>query len=183
MDTSEYKKIGKDVWIGDLVNIGRPQLVSIGDHVAIDPFFHCTTQLNIGSHVHISSHVSVIGSKEGLLIMKEFTNIATGGRIVCGSDNFKGEGIVSAPGLPDEYKDSLTIEPITFEPFANTGANVIILPGVTLPQGVVIGAGSLVREKDVLEPWTIYAGNPLQKIGDRPREKILAYAEKMGYTY
>lgn len=47
------------------------------------------------------------------------------------------------------------------------GYRAIILPGVTIGEGAVIGAGSVVT-KDV-EPFAIVAGNPARKVGDRPR--------------
>lgn len=182
-DFSILKYVGEDVLINKLVSIVRPELITLGSHVAIDPFFHCTTALETGDYVHISSHVSIIGGKSGLLKMGNFTNISTHGVMVCGSDSFKGEGIVSAPGLPQEYRDTLMVEPIIFEDFANTGARVTILPGVTLPQGVAIGADSLIRKSDPLEPWTIYAGNPLRKIRERPRDNMLKYARSLGYEH
>lgn len=45
------------------------------------------------------------------------------------------------------------------------GANSIILPGVTIGEGAVIAAGSVVN-KDV-EPYTIVGGIPAKKIKDR----------------
>ena len=42
----------------------------------------------------------------------------------------------------------------------------IILPGITIGEGAVVGAGSVVT-KDV-EPYTIVAGNPARLIGKRP---------------
>lgn len=45
-------------------------------------------------------------------------------------------------------------------------ANVIVLPGVTIGEGAVIAAGSVVT-KDV-EPWVLAAGVPARKIRDRP---------------
>lgn len=45
------------------------------------------------------------------------------------------------------------------------GANCVLLDGSVVPDGCVIGAGSLVR--GVLEPYGIYAGNPLVKRGER----------------
>jgi len=48
------------------------------------------------------------------------------------------------------------------------GFRAIILPGVTIGEGAVVGAGSVVT-KDV-EPYTIVAGNPAKPIGKRARD-------------
>ncbi len=45
------------------------------------------------------------------------------------------------------------------------GYRVIVLPGVTIGEGAVVGAGAVVT-RDV-EPFTIVAGNPAKKIGER----------------
>lgn len=44
----------------------------------------------------------------------------------------------------------------------------IILPGVTIGEGAVVAAGAIVT-KDVA-PFTIVAGNPARKVGDRPKD-------------
>lgn len=46
------------------------------------------------------------------------------------------------------------------------GADCIILPGVTLPDGVVILAGSVVNTK-AYKPYSIIGGNPARVIGHR----------------
>lgn len=45
------------------------------------------------------------------------------------------------------------------------GANCVLLDGAKLGKGSVIGAGSIIR--GTIEPYTVYAGNPLKKIGTR----------------
>lgn len=45
------------------------------------------------------------------------------------------------------------------------GVGTVILDGAVIGEGCVVGAGSLV--KGTLEPYCIYAGNPLAKIGER----------------
>jgi maltose O-acetyltransferase len=47
------------------------------------------------------------------------------------------------------------------------GYRAIVLPGVTIGEGAVVGAGSLVS-RDV-PPYAIVAGNPSRVIGERPQ--------------
>jgi galactoside O-acetyltransferase len=49
----------------------------------------------------------------------------------------------------------------------------VVLPGVTLGEGSVIGANSVVT-KDT-EPWKIYVGSPAKPIKDRERGNIEEY--------
>jgi virginiamycin A acetyltransferase len=45
------------------------------------------------------------------------------------------------------------------------GANCIVLDGSVIGDGCVVAAGSIVR--GALEPYHVYGGNPLQRIGER----------------
>ncbi|KAA9383110.1 hypothetical protein [Neorhizobium galegae] len=54
--------------------------------------------------------------------------------------------------LPD------TSASITIERFVWVGGGSIILPGVTIGEGAIIGAGSVVSRD--IEPYTVNAGNP-----------------------
>lgn len=47
-------------------------------------------------------------------------------------------------------------------------SNAMVMPGVTVGEGAIVLAGSVVT-KDV-EPWTIVGGNPARKIRDRNRD-------------
>jgi acetyltransferase-like isoleucine patch superfamily enzyme len=47
------------------------------------------------------------------------------------------------------------------------GYRALILPGVTIGDGAVIGAGSVVTRN--VDPYAIMAGSPARKVGDRPR--------------
>jgi len=57
--------------------------------------------------------------------------------------------------------------PVAIHDNAWIGARVIILPGVTIGEGAVVGAGSIVTKN--VAPYTIVAGNPARAIGVRPR--------------
>jgi galactoside O-acetyltransferase len=54
------------------------------------------------------------------------------------------------------------------------GANSVILPSLTIGEGVTVGANSVVT-KD-LDPWGVYIGN--KRIADRKKNKALANYNK-----
>ena len=50
------------------------------------------------------------------------------------------------------------------------GSGSVILPGVTLGEGVAVGALSLVHKN--CEAFGIYSGNPVRRISDRKRDLL-----------
>ena len=86
-----------------------PNLITLGDHIAIDYGFHCTTSLELGNYVHIGPHVSCIGGTNAILIAKGFNNIMSGARLICGSDRFDGSGLFGAL-IPSELKGKQIIK-------------------------------------------------------------------------
>jgi dTDP-4-amino-4,6-dideoxy-D-glucose acyltransferase len=177
-DYSKLNQVGVDVFISANVEIRRPHLVSIGSHVAIDSGVYITTELEVGDYVHLSPYITVIGGAKSKLIVENFVTIAAGTRIIAGSDKFLGAGFTSVTA-PKQYRDDVFFSTIRIQQFAGIGTNVVIMPGVTIAEGSVIGACSLVT-KDT-EPWTIYVGTPARPIKLRPREKMIQYAKELGY--
>lgn len=171
---------GDDVYISATAEIRRPELAKIGNHVAIDSFFYCTTALQVGDYVHISPHVAVIGGKKTKLTVEDFCFLSVGSRYICGSETFHGAGLIG-PLIPEEYQDEQQLLPITLRRFSGALANSVILPGVVMAEGSVLGANSLLKEDT--EPWTVYAGNPARPIRKRSEYKAYEYAEKLGYKY
>lgn len=171
---------GDDVIIDKTAIITRPALCKIGNHVAIDPFFYCSTRLEIGDYVHISPQVAVIGGKETALIVEDFCFLSVGSKFVCGSEMFFGDGLIG-PLIPLEYKDKQILLPIYLKRFSGVLANSVVLPSVIMAEGSVLGANSLLKQSTM--PWTVYAGNPAKPIRKRSKEKAYEYAEKLGYIY
>ena len=167
-------KKGEDVRISELAVITRPELVEMGDHISIDQWTYISTQLKMGSYIHIAPSVSIIGGSSALLVMGDFTNIGSGSRIVCATDDFT-QGLIS-PVVPIEHRTVIN-KPVIFERYATLGVNCTVLPGVTLAEGCIVGANSLVT-KDT-EPWTIYAGSPAKPIKKREKERIIESAKKL----
>ena len=170
--------IGKDVYINKDVIIKQKKFCKIGDHVAIDKGFYCTSKITIGNFVHISPYVTCIGGKTSEFYANGFNNIMAGARIVCGSDRFDDSGLFGAL-IPDELKGRQIIKPIIMEEFSNVGSNAIIMPGSTLRKGVLVTAGSLLIGDT--EEWGIYKGNPAVLIKKIDGSKIIKNAKKLGY--
>ena len=107
--------------------IKHKNFFSIGDNVAIDKGFYCTTKFSIGDFVHIGPYVTCIGGESGQFLAEGFNNIMAGARIVCASDRFDDSGLFGAM-IPEEYRGRLIVEPVTMERFSNIGTNAIVLP-------------------------------------------------------
>jgi galactoside O-acetyltransferase len=173
----QFKTYGTDVFIHETAIIKHPHLCNVGSHVAIDNGVTISTMIDIGDYVHIAPYVVTIGGKTTTLILKDFSFVAAGTKIVTGSEDYTGEGLVG-PTIPVEFR-KLILANITFEKFAGCGVNCSIMPGVTLGEGAILGANSLLT-KDA-EPWTIYVGSPAKPVRIRNKEKILEYAKQLGY--
>ena len=175
--TKKYKSIGEDVFIHKDVIIKHPDLCIIGSHVAIDNGATFSTQLEIGDYMHISPYVCTIGGKTTKVTFEDFTFVAAGTKIVTGSEDYTGVGLVGAT-IPIEYR-KVIFKDVTFKRFSGCGVNCSIMPGVTFGEGSILGANSLALSD--LEPWTIYVGSPAKPIKMRDKHIILKYAKELGY--
>ena len=172
-------KIGNDVIIDEWTRFKRPQFTVIGNHVAIDWGFYCTTQLEINDYVHISPFVSCIGGEDSRFILKGFNNVMAGARIVCGSDRFDGSGLFGAL-IPTVLKGKQMLGVVIMEEFSNIGTNAIVLPNSRLRKGVLLAAGSLLMGDT--EEWGVYKGNPAVLVRKIDGIKIIENAKKLGYN-
>lgn len=141
--------------------------IDFGKYIIIDDFvlIYAKEKIKIGNYVHIASFTSISGGGE--LIMDDLSTISSGCRIVTGTDDFKGHGFGNS-SINNDFRN-ITTAKVHIKQFAIIGSNSVILPGVTIGEGVSVGAGSTIT-KD-LEPWGIYVGN--KRIGWRDKEKIL----------
>jgi len=171
----EFKSIGIDTIVDSAAQIKRPCLIELGNHVAIDSIY-CSTSMRIGDYVHLAPFVCIIGGADSLLIMDHFSGIAANSTIVCAGDDFT-QGMMN-PQVPMEYKNVIN-KPVVFKKFTTTGVGCVVMPGVTLAEGSVLGANSVLTKST--EPWTIYVGSPARPVKDRDSKKILDAAQCLGY--
>lgn len=170
-----FKAIGDNVRIYPLAKIVGAQNIEIGSNVIIDDFvlIIASGQTQIGNHVHIASFSSITGGGECCL--EDFSGLASGVRIVTGSENFDGQGLTN-PTIPQPFR-AVTRSKVVVKAHAIVGANTVILPGVTIGTGAAVGACSLVHRD--LDPWTVYFGVPARRLKSRRADTILDYERKL----
>jgi galactoside O-acetyltransferase len=170
-----FKNVGQDVIVWPMAKIVSPGVISIGDSVIIDDFVFLMggTKTTIGSFVHIASFTSITGGGE--FMMDDFTTLSSGVRIFTANEDYSG-GCLTGSGVPYPYRVPARSF-VHVKKHAIIAAEAIILPEVTVGEGAVIGANSLVK-KDC-EPWTIYGGSPARALKARPKERILQLEAKL----
>jgi acetyltransferase-like isoleucine patch superfamily enzyme len=95
------------------------------------------------------------------------------GGVTIGNDSFTAPGVkiwsinhnIASRNIPIRKQGSTTAE-VVIGNDVFIASNAFILPGVTLPDGIVIVAGSVVNAKKY-KPYSIIAGNPARMIGYR----------------
>ena len=168
LSSMPFKSLGHDVMIHERVTLVCIENISIGSHVRIDPdvILLATGPLTIGCYTHIAP-ASLLPPKQGFE-MKNFANIAHGSRIYTINDDYSGEHLMG-PTIPADLL-KLSLGAVLLEEHANVGAGAVVLPGVTLAEGSVLGALSLIGRST--EPWIMYGGVPAKPLKVRRRDVI-----------
>jgi galactoside O-acetyltransferase len=148
-----YLTIGEDSVINGIINLENSEM-KIGNRVLINDgtTFYCTTGITIGNDVMISwgstivdsnmhSIVSIDRLKETKNARKEIENHTMGQNV---------------------DRSTIKCAPVVIKDKAWIGFNCIIMKGVTIGEGAVVGAGSVVT-KDVPD-YAVVGGNPAQVI-------------------
>jgi UDP-2-acetamido-3-amino-2,3-dideoxy-glucuronate N-acetyltransferase len=139
-------KLGKDVKIYGFVNMYG---CTIGDETKIGAFVEIQGGAVVGKRVKISSHTFIC---EGVTIED---NVFIGHGVMFINDAYP--RATNPDGSPQTGKDWKCV-PTFVRRGASVGSNATLLCGVTIGEGAIVGAGSVVT-KDVA-PYTIVAGNP-----------------------
>jgi len=163
-----FKSVGDNVSVSRRASIYNAGNISLGSHVRIDDFCVLSggKQITIGNYVHIGCFCGLYGGT-GINI-GSYSTLSSRVALYSESDDFSGESLTN-PTIPAEFKPKYIKGLIHICNHVVVGTNSTVLPGVTINDGVAIGAHSLV--KGDCEPWTIYSGTPVKII--RPRSRAL----------
>jgi len=132
------------------VKIGKKSYLHIGAR------FYQPKNVSIGNGTIIGDHATLDGRAK--LTIGNHVDIASEVMI------FNSEHDLNSAGFDPKE------EPVTIKDYVFIGPRAIILPGVTIHQGAVVGAGAVVT-KDV-PAMTIVGGVPAKEIGQRQLQEL-----------
>jgi len=159
---------------------------------SVNNFSNDSTKISIGKNTHIRGNLQVFAYGGSIEIgnncyVGELSYIWSGEKIVIGNnvlishqvniidsnshelnaqERVQGYLHIISKGHPTE-KGSILTSPIIINDNAWISFGVIILKGITIGEGAVVAAGSVVTKN--VAPYTLVAGNPARYIKDLPR--------------
>lgn len=143
-------KLGKNVRIYAFVNLYGCE---IGDESRVGTFVEIQKGAHIGKRVKISSHTFIC---EGVTIEDD---VFIGHGVMFINDKYpRATNLNGAPQTEDDWELQTTL----VKKSASIGSNATLLCGITIGEGAIVGAGSVVTH-DVPD-WTVAAGNPARII-------------------
>lgn len=161
LESIGFKTIGSSVLISRNAMFYGVDKISIGDHVRIDDFCILSGNITLGSHIHISAYCALYGSYG--IEMDDYTGLSPRCSVFSATDDFSGDYLISP--MVDKAQFNVTGGKVVIRKYSQVGAGCVILPDLTIEEGVAVGAMSLVNR--TLPEWSICAGVPVKRIKER----------------
>ena len=173
-----FANIGTNVSVSDKASFYNCANIRLGNNCRIDDFCVLSAGeggIYIGNYVHIAVYCSLIG--QGKIQLSSFSGLSSRVSIYSSNDDYSG-GFLTNPTIPNQFTN-VKHQDVYLGKHVIVGSGSIILPGITLEEGVAIGALSLVTKN--CNSFSIYAGNPVKFI--KPRKKDLLALEQQLLNY
>ena len=120
---------------------------------------------HVGRNIFVGDHVRIDSGHADMITIEDHAHSAGGVRILCHQRNLKNYCI------GDDYaKLGYVIKPVILKKGSLVGMESFVLPGVTIGEGAIVGAGSLVT-KDI-PAWTIATGRPAKVVKEIPKREL-----------
>ena len=156
-------------------NIHRKRLEKMMDWAILDPFLPRKLRpkllrkigCNVGKNVFIGDYVRVDLQHANMIYIDDYAHITSGCRLLCHQRDLKNYRVGDNAALCGYRKGEIHIGKGVM-----VGMESTIMPGVTIGDGAIVGAGSLVV-KDI-PAWTVAMGVPAKVVKEIPqREETL----------
>lgn len=160
----KLRSCGEGVKIYPMAKIAFPHVVDLGAHCKIRDFafIFAGEGVKIGEYTDIQPHTVIWGGGNTVIGKR----VSTGpGTVFLSATYSHAPGLKMVDGM-GEGKTAVLGGNLIIGDDVYIGARCVIMP-VTIGEGAVIGAGSLVTND--CEPWGIYVGNPARKVGERQK--------------
>lgn len=164
-----FASVGENVQISVRASFYGVSRISIGSNVRIDDFCVLAAGvggIELGKYVHVAVGSSLIGA--GKITLSDFSGLSSRISIYSSSDDYSGATMTN-PTVPNRYTGVKHAD-VFLGRHVIVGSGSVILPGVTLEEGVAVGALSLVTRN--CTAFGIYAGNPARRISERKRNLL-----------
>lgn len=166
------KSYGANVLISKKCSLYAPNLISLGSNVRIDDFCILSGNVTLGNNVHISAYSALYGANG--IEFQDHSGCSARTTIYSAMDDFSGDYLIG----PMNPLGTTNVKggKVTIGKYVQLGAHCLVFPNVTIKEGSVVGALSLVT-KDIPE-WSIYVGVPARKLRDRKKGLLNLINEK-----
>jgi galactoside O-acetyltransferase len=164
-----FASVGENVRVSDRASFYGTDRIVLGCNVRIDDFCVLAAGvggIDLGRYVHIAVGSTLIGA--GKIMFSDFAGLSSRVSIYSSSDDYSGATMTN-PTVPSEFT-GVTHADVVLGKHVIVGSGSVILPGVTLEEGVAVGALSLVTRS--CKAFGIYAGNPARRITERKRDLL-----------
>lgn len=169
IESMGFKSVGENILLSDKASYYNCKNIDIGNNTRIDDFCVLSAGeggIEIGCHVHIAIGVSIMGA--GKIMIDDFAGLSSRVSIYSSNDDYSGEYMTN-PMIPSEFTN-VTHGAVSIGKHVIVGSGSVILPNLTLEEGVAIGALSLVT-KDC-DAFGVYIGTPAKKVKERKRDLL-----------
>lgn len=138
LNLEKFKYCGENVFISSRYRFFHSNMISIGNNVYIGPdsWINGVGGVTIGSGTIIGPKLSIYSANH----------------------NYR-----DASALP--YDNIVFLDRVSVGENVWIGGNVILLPGASLGEGCIVGAGAVVTKK--YPPFSVLGGNPAKLLGKR----------------
>jgi len=156
-----FKEVGNNVFISRFARFYDIKNIEIGNNVRIDDFCLLSGTIKLGDYIHISAFSALYG-KFGIE-MEDYSGLSPRCTVFSATDDFSGDFFIG-PMIDIRYTN-VQGGKVQIGKYSQLGCNCVVLPGVSISEGVAVGAMSLVTEN--LASWKIYKGIPAKFLKDR----------------